>query len=85
MKAADYKLPDGSIDFEKFRRDFEAADISPEDMRAKMEARAKITGKGMNDIVIECIRSGELSESETADAMEMLGQMPLSSSSDSTN
>ena len=72
MKAADYKLPDGSIDFEKFRRDFEAADISPEDMRAKMEARAKITGKGMDDLLIEFIQSGELTESEIAEVMELL-------------
>ncbi len=72
MTEDDYKLPDGSIDFEKLRRDFEAADISLEDLQEAAAKYARKYGKSMDDLLIEFVRSGELSESEIAEAMEML-------------
>jgi len=81
----DFMLPNGDPDFDKLRRALNAANPSPEEMQEVAAKRAREYGKSMDDILIECIRSGELSESETAEAMEMLGQMTLSSWSDSTN
>ena len=81
----DFLLPDGTPDIDKLRQSLEAANPSPEEMLEVAERAAKKSGKSMDDLLIEFIRSGELSESETAEAMEMLGQMPLSRRSDVTN
>ena len=81
----DFMLPNGRPDFGKLRLALEAENPSPEEMKEVAEKLAKEHGKSMDDVLVECIRSGELSESETAEAMEMLGQMPLSSCSDSKN
>ncbi len=81
----DFLLPDGTPDIDKLRQALEAANPSPEEMLELAERAAKKSGKSMDDILIECIQSGELTESEIAEAMEMLGQMPLSRRSDVTN
>jgi len=85
FRKEDFMLPDGSIDQEKLRREFEAADIPLKDLQEAAAKLAREYGKSMDDVLIECIQSNELSESEKAEALEMLGQMPLSSWSDSTN
>ena len=76
MTEDDYKLPDGSIDFEKFRRDFEAADIPLKDLQEAAAKYARKYGKSLDDILIEFIQSGELTESEISESMEMLGGAP---------
>ena len=77
-------LPNGDPDFDKLRLALEAENPSPEEMREVVAKMSIEHGKSMDDVLIVHIRSDELSESETAEAMEMLGQMPLSSWSDST-
>ncbi len=66
-------------------RTMRANPVSKEELQETAAKLAREYGKSMDDVLVECIRSGELSESETAEAMEMLGQMPLSSCSDSKN
>ncbi len=46
----------------------------PKEELKEIEAKlARKHGKSIDDILIECIQSGELTESEIAEAMEMLG------------
>jgi hypothetical protein len=62
MTEDDYKLPDGSIDIERFRRDFEAADISLEQLQEAAAKMARKHGKSLDDIVVELIQSGKRAE-----------------------
>ncbi len=66
-------------------RTMRANPVSKEELQETAAKLAREYGKSMDDVLIECIQSNELSESEKAEALEMLGQMPLSSWSDSTN
>jgi hypothetical protein len=85
FRKEDFMLPDGSLDHEMLRREFEAANIPLKDLQETAAKLAKKHGKSMNDVLVECIQSDELSESEKAEALKMLGQMPLSWYSDVTN
>jgi hypothetical protein len=76
FRTEDFMSPDGSIDIEKLRRHLEAADISLEELQEKLAERTKKAGQSLDDILVECIQSGELSESDIAEAMEMLGGAP---------
>ena len=46
--------------------------VTPEEMRRWADEKAAETGKSMNDIVIEIIRSGELDDARMAECMEMV-------------
>ena len=50
--------------------------ITKEQMQATQDRLARETGKSMNDIVIEIIRSGELDDVQMAECMEMIGTFP---------
>lgn len=71
-----FRLPDGSLDADLLGAVLDAADIPPEKWRAAVDRAAERHGKSLDDLTIEWIKSGELSEADTRDAMEMLGTMP---------
>lgn len=62
-----------------------ASPVSKEELQETAAKLARAHGKSMDDALIECIQSDELSESEKTEALKMLGQMPLSWYSDVTN
>lgn len=53
-------------------RTMQAIPVSKEELKEIEAKLARKHGKSMSDILIECIQSGELTESEMAEAMEML-------------
>ena len=53
-------------------RTMQASPVSKEELKEIEAKLARKHGKSMSDILIECIQSGELTESEIAEAMEML-------------
>lgn len=60
---------------EAFRKELETRDITPEEAQAFRDTAARYAkkyGKGIPDILVEIIRSGELDENETTDAMNLL-------------
>ena len=76
------KTPEGR---EVLLRTMRAIPVSVEEMKETAATFARKHGKSMDDLLVGLIQSGELSESDKAEAMDMLGQMPLSRRSDVTN
>ena len=66
------KTPEGVAVLSKM---MDESDVTPEDMRRWADEKAAETGKSMNDIVIEIIRSGELDDARMAECMEMVEGM----------
>lgn len=63
------KTPEGR---DGLLRAMRANPVSKEELKEIEAKLARKHGKSMTDVLIECIQSGELSELEIADAMEML-------------
>ena len=60
---------------EAFRKELETRDITPEEAQAFRDTAAKYAkkyGKGIPDILVEIIRSGDLDDGQREEAINML-------------